>query len=67
MTIEKDSIAALKALAAGAFHCVRALGFYEPGDGGGGEFYWDAVSTEFATAGRSSHLRRIRHRVAGND
>jgi hypothetical protein len=41
-----DSIADLRALRAGAFHCVELLGYYKPGDGGGGEFFWDALSTE---------------------
>jgi hypothetical protein len=41
-----NSIADLKALTAGAFHCVQLLGYYAPGDGGGGEFYWDASSAE---------------------
>ncbi len=26
--------------------CVKVLGYYEPGDGGGGDFYWDAESTK---------------------
>lgn len=41
-----NSIADLKALPAGVFHCVELLGYYAPGDGGGGEFFWDASSTE---------------------
>jgi parallel beta-helix repeat protein/putative cofactor-binding repeat protein len=41
-----SSIADLKALSAGAFLCVQLLGYYAPGDGGGGEFYWDASSTD---------------------
>jgi hypothetical protein len=41
-----NSVADLKALSAGAFHCAQLLGYYAPGDGGGGEFYWDASSSE---------------------
>jgi hypothetical protein len=40
------SIADLKALSAVAFHCVQLLGYYAPGDGGGGEFYWDEAASE---------------------
>jgi hypothetical protein len=41
-----NSIADLRALDAGALRCLELLGYYAPGDGGGGEFYWDASSTE---------------------
>jgi hypothetical protein len=46
-----DSMSDLKALSAGAFHCVQLLGYYAPGDGGGGEFFWDASSTELDNGG----------------
>jgi hypothetical protein len=45
------SIAALKALAAGVVPCLTVLGYYAPGDGGGGSFYWDASATEPDNAG----------------
>jgi hypothetical protein len=38
------SIAGLKALEAGVLPCMTVLGYYVPGDGGGGDFYWDATS-----------------------
>ena len=41
-----NSIADLRALSAGVFSCLTLLGYHAPGDGGGGEFYWDALSTE---------------------
>ena len=41
-----NSIADLKALPGGAFPCVQLLGYHTPGDGGGGEFFWDASSAE---------------------
>ena len=41
-----NSVADLRALAPGAFRCAELLGYYAPGDGGGGEFYWDASATE---------------------
>lgn len=40
-----NSIADLRALSAGALSCLMLLGYYAPGDGGGGEFYWDASGT----------------------
>jgi hypothetical protein len=40
-----NSMAGLKALQAGVLPCVTVLGYYAPGDGGGGDFYWDATST----------------------
>ncbi len=46
-----NSIADLKALRAGVFQCVQLLGYYAPGDGGGGEFYWDASSSEADNGG----------------
>lgn len=44
---EVASIAALKALKGmGSLqYSVRVLGYYTAGDGGGGEFYWDAASS----------------------
>jgi hypothetical protein len=45
------SIAALKALSAGAVPCLTVLGYYTAGDGGGGAFYWDASCTEPDNAG----------------
>jgi hypothetical protein len=41
-----NSIADLKALHVGAVPCLTLLAYYVPGDGGGGEFYWDALSNE---------------------
>jgi len=41
-----NSIADLKALTVGATLCLTVLGYYVPGDGGGGEFYWDAASVQ---------------------
>jgi hypothetical protein len=41
-----DSIAELKTLAPGALPCAALLGYRAPGDGGGGQFYWDSQSTE---------------------
>ncbi len=40
------SIAALKALGPGVVPCLEVLGYYAPGDGGGGSFYWDALAAE---------------------
>jgi hypothetical protein len=39
------TIAAIKALAAGATTAVYAEGYYAAGDGGGGWFYWSAASS----------------------
>lgn len=40
-----DNIAALKALVVIGEHMVVSVsGYYTPGDGGGGEFYWDSIS-----------------------
>lgn len=36
-----NSIADLKVLGAGAFPCIRVLGYDTPGDGGEGDFFWD--------------------------
>jgi hypothetical protein len=36
-----NSIAALKALGAGVAPCFTVLGYNAPGDGGGGQFFWD--------------------------
>lgn len=42
-----DSIAALKGIAAPAVNSrAVVVGYYTPGDGGGGLFWWDAASTE---------------------
>jgi hypothetical protein len=46
-----NSIAALKALGAGVVSCLTVLGYYAPGDGGGGSFYWDASATELDNGG----------------
>ena len=46
-----SSIADLKALNAGAVGCLTVLGYYAPGDSGGGEFYWDASSLEHDNGG----------------
>jgi hypothetical protein len=46
-----NSIVALKALGAGVVHCLTVLGYYTPGDGGGGSFYWDASATEIDNGG----------------
>jgi len=44
MTI--TNIAALTATAPSGNETATVLGYYEAGDGGGGTFYWDALSTE---------------------
>ena len=41
-----NSIADLRALDAGVVPCLTALGYHAPGDGGGGNFYWDDLATE---------------------
>lgn len=46
-----DSMAELKALNAGAVPCLTVLRYYAPGDGGGGNFYWDASAAEADNAG----------------
>jgi Transposase len=46
-----NSIADLKALHTGAVPCLTVLGYYAPGDGGGGDFYWDASSIELDNGG----------------
>lgn len=40
-----NTIADLKALTAGSFSLVSVLGYFAAGDGGGGSFRWNAVST----------------------
>lgn len=40
------SIAELKATSPGFVDSVSVLGYYSPGDGGAGIFYWDAAATE---------------------
>jgi Pectate lyase superfamily protein len=37
-----NSIAVLKELDAGVVSCLTVLGYYAPGDGGGGQFFWDS-------------------------
>jgi len=37
-----NSIADLRALGPGASDCLTVLGYNTPGDGGGGEFFWDS-------------------------
>ena len=42
------TIADLRALRAPPFravHCTKVLGYHAPGDGGGGDFYWDGISS----------------------
>jgi hypothetical protein len=39
-----NSIANLKARPPGSSRCVQVLGYHAPGDGGGGLFFWDALS-----------------------
>jgi hypothetical protein len=46
------SITELKALNAGAVPCLTVLGYYAPGDGGGGGFYWDPSGMEADNGGR---------------
>jgi hypothetical protein len=46
-----DTIRALKTKPAGFAACLCVLGYHEPGDGGGGTFYWDAGSFEPDNAG----------------
>ena len=41
-----DTITDLRALRPGGVHSLNVLGYYKPGDGGGGQFYWDAWSNE---------------------
>jgi hypothetical protein len=41
-----NSMAELKALKAGTMPCLTVLGCSDPGDGGGGCFYWDATATQ---------------------
>jgi hypothetical protein len=46
-----NSIADLRALSPGAAPCLTLLGYYTPGDGGGGDFYWDPSATEADNVG----------------
>ncbi len=39
-----DTLADLRALAPGEAKCLKLLGYHTPGDGGGGDFYWDAAA-----------------------
>jgi len=44
-------ISDLRALAPGVVLCLTVLGYRAPGDGGGGDFYWDASATEADNGG----------------
>src|SRR5882762_3479904 len=46
-----DSIASLSAVIGAPGLAVTVKGFYVPGDGGGGDFYWDETSTATAVSG----------------
>jgi hypothetical protein len=46
-----DTMPDLQALAPGAVKCSTVLGYHSPGDGGGGEFYWDAAAIEDENGG----------------
>ena len=46
-----NTIADLKALAPSAARCATVHGYHDPGDGGGGSFYWDATSVETDDSG----------------
>jgi hypothetical protein len=46
-----ETIADLKTLGAGVVPCVMVLGYHASGDGGGGDFYWDASANEQDNAG----------------
>jgi hypothetical protein len=46
-----DSISALKALSPVVGDLAELTGYYSPGDGGGGSFYWDSASTEIPNDG----------------
>jgi hypothetical protein len=41
-----DTMADLRTVAVGAVSCLTLIGYDARGDGGGGNFYWDASSTE---------------------
>ncbi len=41
-----ETVAELRALAPGAAKYLKLLGYHTPGDGGGGDFYWDAAANE---------------------
>jgi hypothetical protein len=45
VVVPLPSLAALRALEAGALSNATILGYYSPGDGGAGEFVWNASST----------------------
>lgn len=45
------SIAALKALTPSAGDAVNVLGYYAPGDGGGGQFYYDVAASDADNGG----------------
>jgi hypothetical protein len=46
-----NSIADLRALNPGAVPCLTLLGYYAPGDGGGGDLYWDPLATDLDNDG----------------
>ncbi len=46
-----ENIAALKAYEGTGNEAVEVLGYYTKGDGGGGLFYWDEISTEADNSG----------------
>src|SRR5215468_7240499 len=41
-----ENLASLRALPGGVASCITVLGYYGPGDGGGGAFFWDPASGE---------------------
>ena len=45
------TMAEIRAFSAGVVPCLTVLGYYTPGDGGGGRFYWDAAATEVDNCG----------------
>ena len=69
-----DTITDLKALAPGAVKCSTVLGYHTPDDGGGGDFCWDAISTDPENGGtvfepsdlQSSQTGRWKRLVEGN-
>lgn len=46
-----DSIEALRDLSTPPAACVTARGYYQPGDGGGGDFNWDTAAAEADNGG----------------
>ncbi|MFT5287806.1 MAG: hypothetical protein ACI8TQ_003994, partial [Planctomycetota bacterium] len=49
--VTASSVDDLRDLAPGVAAAVLLLGYHTPGDGGGGNFYWDATSVELDDAG----------------